>query len=312
MFKLFYKLVILFLAFILVDFLLGFTLDSIIDKSPDGRYFKAQYSLESSKEDIMIFGASRAECHIAPSIIEQSLKMTCWNAGRGNQTLPFWISMAEGILKRHTPKLAILDIEADYLSSGLSGSYEPSAGMLRPFYREHKEIRPMINKVSVFEQYFNYSKLYAYNSSYYYLLRPYLIKGLDGKLEDKGWKPVTGQMQPDNSTQTIIDTKRVLNKETVKLFNELISNFTKKGCPVFIVISPRYNEIIKNTSTLDYIRNMKNVYLVNFDDNIIFSKDYRNFRDESHLNKEAAIKFTNVLVEKMIRMNIDSIVEQNK
>jgi len=308
MLKLFYKILLLFLAFILVDFLLGLVLDKAIDNSPDGRYYKAQYTIEKSKEDVVIFGSSSAERHYVPSIIEDSLKTTCWNAGRGNQNLPFWISMAEGVLNRYTPKLVILDIEPDYLSWSLSESYEPSAGMLRPFYKEHEEIRPMVNEVSKFEKYFIYSQLYAYNSSYYYLLRPYLVKGLDGKIEDKGWKSLIGHMSPTDASLNIVNSKNSLNEKTVKLFDKFITGFTEKGCPVFISISPNYKRIINNTSTLDYIRKMDNVFLVEYEDHATFINDHNNFKDEGHLNKEAAIKFTSMLTEKMKKMNAKSIL----
>jgi hypothetical protein len=296
--KLIFKLILLFMAFIICDFLIGLGLDIIRDNSPDGRYYKAQYSLEKGKEDIVIFGASRAEVNIVPYIFEDSLKMTCWNTGRGNQTLPFWICMEQGILNRYTPKIAIVDIEAEYLSSDLSRSFEP-AGLLRPFYHRHKEIRPMINKISFFEQYLIYSNLYAYNSSYYYLMRPYLLKGLDGKKADKGWKSLNGQMSQIVSNPTTINSNKPLNNETVKLFNEFVLNLTIKGCQVFIVISPRFSEKIINTSTIEYIKNMKNVYLISFEDNKLFTENSRFYRDSEHLNMEGAVKLSSLIVKKI-------------
>ena len=300
MLKLFYKLIILFVIFFFLDFIFGIVLGIIRDKSPDGRYYKVQYSLEKGNEDIVIFGASRAEVDLVPYIFEDSLKLTCWNAGRGNQTLPFWICMQQGILNRYTPKIAIVDIPAEYLSKELV--FEP-AGLLRPFYSDHKEIRPILNKISFFERYFIYSNLYAYNSSFYYLLRPYLLKGLDGKREDKGWKPLSGQMFNSASDQITLNSNNSLNKETLQLFNEFVSNFTKKGCKVFFVISPKFSENIVSTSTIEYLKTMRDITLVNYDHNKLFTEDYHYYRDPDHLNTEGAIKFTKIIAGKIRRVN---------
>jgi hypothetical protein len=302
MIRLIKKLTYFFIAFVICDYIMGAGLDFIRDRSPDGRYYKAQYSLEKCKEDIIVFGASRAEVNIVPQIFEDSLKMTCWNTGRGNQTLPFWMCMEAGILNRYVPKIAIVDIEAEFLSADVTGSYV-AAGLLRPFYRKHKEIRPFLNKISLSERYFIYSSLYAYNSSYYYLLRPFILRGLDGKTEDKGWKARPGQMTPSKSNPVTISTSKALNNETIKLFNEFISDLTTKGCKVFIVISPRFNENIIGTSTVEYLLNMKNVSLVNFDDNKIFTDNCSFYRDPDHLNVEGAIKFSTLLVGKVRKVN---------
>ena len=296
MIKLIYKLTILLIGFMVFDYMIGLNLDYIIKKTPDGRYYKALYSLEKCKEDIVLFGASRSETNLVPTVFEKSLKMTCWNTGRGGQGLPFWLSMEHGITKRYIPKIAIVDIVAENLSSDISDSYE-AAGFLRPFYFSHKEIQPVLNKITFFEQYFIYSNLYAYNSSFYYLFRPYFFKGLDGSKDDKGWKPLNGQMSLVVSNPQTINSDQNLNNKTVLLFNEFISNLSNKGCKVFVIISPHFNETIIKTSTIEYIKHMKGVTLISFDDNCLFTENY--YKDPDHLNKEGAVKFSKLLVEKI-------------
>jgi len=299
MIKLLKKLVLFFLAFVICDYIIGLGLDIIRNNSPDGRYFKTQYSLEKGKEDIVILGASCAESNIAPYIIEDSLKMTCWNAGRGGQILPFWTCLEKGILNRYTPKIVILDIGANDLSGNLFPTGYERAAFLRPFYHRHKEIHPILNKIFFFEKYFDCSNLYVYNSSYYYLLRPYLFKGLDGKIADKGWKPLTGKMPPIIPHPIPIITSYNLNNETVQLFNEFISNLTTRNCKVFIVISPVFNKKIFTSPTIEYINRLNDVYLLNFGNCKIFTENSRLYRDDYHLNIEGAIKFTTLLVKRI-------------
>jgi len=298
MIRLLQKLILLFIAFVIIDYIIGLGLNIILNNSPDGRYFKALYSLEKSNEDIVIFGASCAETNIVPYVFEDSLKMTCWNSGRGGQLLPFFICIEQGMLNRYVPKIAVIDMGVEDLETDLSEFYE-KAGFLSPFYRKHKEIRPILNKISFFERYFMYSMLYAYNSSYYYLLRPYLFRGLDGKRGDKGWKPRTGQMPKIIPNPVIVNTSKKLNNETVSAFNEFVTGLSAKGCKVFVVIHPVFNEITTNTSTIENIKKMKNVDLLDFDDNKLIAENSLFFRDPGHLNIQGAIKFTTLLVNKI-------------
>jgi len=291
------KFILLLVAFVVFDFIIGLGLGEIRDNSPDGRYFKSKYSLEDGKEDIVIFGASCAETDFASSIIEDSLNMTCWNAGRGGQGLPFWLCIELGILKRYTPKIAIVEIGAERLSADLGEFYEP-AGILRPFYRKHKEIQPILDKISYFEKYFNLFNLYSYNSSYYYLFRPYFVKGLDGKLKDKGWKPLDYFMKTSKNCISTINTSLKLNKESLDMFNYFISNLTDKGCKVFVVLTPNYSEKIIKTSTLEYIKQMENVEILDFEFNDLISRDIKLYCDPMHLNRNGAIKYTSIFAHK--------------
>ena len=178
---------------VLFDQLAGEILDYLRDHSPDGRYYKALYSLEQCNEDVIILGSSRGEMNYNPFIIEDSLKMTCWDASRGGEGMAYFRSIQEGILARYAPKLVILNVEGNMLED--PPSYVEN-GFLRPFYKDHKEIRPFINKISKYERLLMLSRLYAYNSSFYYLIRPYFIQGLDGNKEEKGWKPRDGHIDP--------------------------------------------------------------------------------------------------------------------
>ena len=231
--KLIRKIILLIISFLILDYLLGLILYFSIVKSPDGRYYKTLYSLDSCKEDIIIFGSSRAETNYAPFVLEDSLKMSCWNTGRGGQSLPFWYAVEKCILKRYTPKVAIINMEANLLSTDLDRESYQKAGFLRPFYYAHKEIRPIINHISWSERFLMISRLYAFNSCFYYLFRPYIFHNLDGKNEDKGWKPKMHNWHPTRDKIEIIDNNYALNKKTVLMFNNFINSLTDRGFSLF-------------------------------------------------------------------------------
>jgi len=310
--NLFKKILLLIIILITIDFCVGLILNVVLVNSPDGRYFKAEYSLGRSTEDIIVFGSSRAETNYAPYIFEDSLKLTCWNTGRGGQTLPFWYAMEQGILSRYTPKIAIVNVERDFLSDDLSFSYEHS-GFLRPFYYNHPEIRTVINKISKFERLLLLSKTYAYNSSFYYLFRPYLIKGLDGDREDNGWKTKHGIIQKSESEPQKYKTNFKLSQNTLELFEIFINDLTNKGCKVYVVVSPNYGHFVESTATINHIKAMKDIKFINFSNDSLFIRNNEYFKDNNHLNVNGAIEFSKHVSNEILKLeNKVSTLKQTK
>ena len=82
-------------------------------KETNGREYRAAYAIEKEKADVVVFGASRAYRHYVPDIIEDSLKMSCYNTGNYGHTILYSYATLKVILKRYTPKLIILDVEAE-------------------------------------------------------------------------------------------------------------------------------------------------------------------------------------------------------
>jgi hypothetical protein len=295
--KLFTKIGIILALLAVCDVLAGVALDWLRDHSPDGRYYKTKYSLEACREDVVVIGSSRGEINYVSQIIEDSLGLTCWNASRGGQGTPYFRAIQEGILKRYAPKVVILNIDDNDLES--QPNYE-HAGVLRPFYQNHSEIRPILNKTSTFEWLLMKSRLYAYNSSFYYLIRPYFVKGLDGKTTDKGWKPRLEKMSAEIGGALEPEPEKVpLHPESVALFDTLINKFREKGCQIFLVVSPNFGRTVGASSTIEYLRKTSRerqipLFVYSNDTAFITKRDY--YVDPDHLNVEGAQIFTKHLV----------------
>lgn len=302
MLKLFTRIIILIAIIGLLDMALGFIFGKIVELSPDGRYYKAKYSLEECNEELVIFGNSRAETNYAPFVFEDSLNLSCWNTGRGGQTLPFWIAIKNGLIKRYNPKMVIVNVESDFLTFDLEQAYE-RAGFLRPFYNDHPEIRPIINNISLFEKYLMISKTYAYNSSFYYLLRPFLIKGLDGNRSDKGWKTKYGKISPTNDLKIeyVNRNHKEINDHTLSVFKRFISSLIDHGCKIYVVISPIYANHIESTSSIEYLRSMDNLTVINMANNINLYTNPNFFKDPGHLNVDGAKEFSKKLSHKLLK-----------
>lgn len=295
--KLFTKISIVLALLAVCDVLAGMVLDWLRDHSPDGRYYKTKYSLEACNEDVIVIGSSRGEINYVSQIIEDSLGLSCWNASRGGQGTPYFRAIQEGVLTRYTPKMVILNIDDNDLET--PPNYE-HAGVLRPFYQNHPEIRPILDKTSTFEWLLMKSRLYAYNSSYYYLIRPYFIQGLDGKTSDKGWKPRLDKMSTEISKDIEPEPNKVpLDPESVALFDTLINKFQQRGCKVFLVVSPNYGRTVSASSSIEYLRKTsreRNTPLFVYSNDTAFITKPGLFVDPDHLNVEGAQIFTQHLI----------------
>src|SRR3954453_24206010 len=68
----------LLMAFIL-DFIVGSVFKYMYNKQSSGWEYRTKYSVEDTKADILIFGASRAQQQYNPLFFEERLKKTCYN-----------------------------------------------------------------------------------------------------------------------------------------------------------------------------------------------------------------------------------------
>jgi hypothetical protein len=269
---------------------------------PDGRFYKANYTLNLADDDIIIIGSSRAEYNYIPKIIEDSLKMSCWNAGRGGQSLPYWYAMAKSLTSRYNPKVVIINVEPLLLSETNSQfNFERMGSMLRPFYRKNPEIRPILDSISKFEKFKIKSNFYAYNSTYYYLFRPFLVKNVDGKLEDKGWKTKNKEWNIVNSEMKDIYDTTVLNSTSMKFFQDIISLFDLSKTKVYVVVSPDYGVNYVETGTLNYIQKINGITVINLGKGVFNVKDNNCFQDPQHLNKKGAAIFTSVVSHHLLK-----------
>ncbi|MBX2877531.1 MAG: hypothetical protein KTR30_35755 [Saprospiraceae bacterium] len=295
--KLFARLLFITGLLVTIDLCFGQVFGFIRDQSPDGRYYKMKYTLDDAQEDIIIIGSSRGEINYVPYLFEEAFGLSCWNASRGGQGLPYFRAVEEGILQRHSPKLVVLNLEVDLLEHP---PFYQEAGFLRVFYRDHPNIQSILNNISPNEKWKLQSNLYAFNSSFYYLLRPFVFHNLDGKISDQGWKPSYGSYEDPGFPFEVVDSRKPLNQASVQEFDTLVQHFIKQGVQLVFSITPNYGEKTIMTSSLQYIQavaDQNSIPLFNFSADDSFTKNATEYLDIQHLNVAGAKRFTNMLID---------------
>lgn len=128
--------IVLFLIFFLaIDYSVGRLLDGLYANSKSGVASQENYIFNKTKEDILVFGSSRAAFHYKADLIEQNTGFSTYNAGREGVGIYFHYALLLATLNRYTPKVIVLDLDfRDVYDRGGSFSEEVFQD-LAPFYQ---------------------------------------------------------------------------------------------------------------------------------------------------------------------------------
>jgi hypothetical protein len=256
--------------------------------------------LEHTTAELLIFGSSSANHHYNPKIFEETLNLTTYNEGRDGIEILYHTAILKGILKRYTPKIVILNLAINELST--NQSYDRLSSLL-PYVRKYPEMKEIISLKSKFESRKLYSRIYPYNSTFFTILNG-LHRIINLKTQDKGYVPVYGTINKNNLIKD--DYKNYpLDTNRVKALNDFIEECTKRKISVYIVFSPVFDFNISDTQSMiesERLANEKGVYFYNFTNDTQFRRDNALFKDYGHMNQEGANKFSK---------NIASIIFNN-
>jgi len=295
--RFFFKLFLLFIIIFLIDFSIGKTLAYFYFKQDSGQLFRTTYALEKTTEDILIFGSSRANHHYHPTVIEERLHLSYYNVGRDGNYLFYHYAILQGILKRYSPKLIVLDfMEEDFKAS--QDSYDRISSLL-PYYKTHPEIQSTVLLKSPFERLKLISSIYPYNSSLFTIAVGNMEFNKGRNVEVKGYVPLTKKW--NRSLQPISEVLPYeLDSIKIKTFEAFLQDCNKSKVKVIVVASPYF----KNSKQADYsiqkaikIAEENNVMFFDYSRDPYFINNPGLFADIAHLNDDGAKIFTNKLLE---------------
>ncbi len=297
------KVLLLLLIVFLADFSVGSVLRYFYFKQQVGRQFRATYAIEKTRDDILIFGSSRAYHHYDPSIISDSLHHSCYNTGSPGQFILYNYATLQAVLKRYSPKLIIFDVSTNDLAEG-KDSYD-RLSFLFPYYKNHPEIRPIADLKGPLEKYKLLSSIYPFNSSFLMITGGNLSYFKDKSVDLKGYKPLERQWTSPITIRSPGPYKLDSIKE--KIFLAFIDDCKKSGTKLLLICSPNFIQFNKPDYSIQVMRQLavnKNVPFIDFTNDTNFIKYPELFDDPGHLNAAGSKIFT--------RMVIDSIKNSNE
>lgn len=295
------KKLITFIASIIViliafDLLFGYATNFYIKKCGlHGDYKSIEYVMKQCKEDVLFIGSSVVLNSLMPSIIEDSIGVTCYNTGANAQTLHYFHTILNCILKRYTPKMVILGMKPNELSREGISRYN----LLIPYYHTgSSEIDSILESKNDYEKYLLQSNLYRYNTIWFRILSYHFIRGHENT--DKGFLAKEKPIFPPNLRYTK-ENNSVLNNK-VLIFEDIIRICKQRGINLIVYFPPiymRYKEKSETIKEVERICKDKNIHFYNDTQDSIFLAHQDWFYDSSHLNKFGAIEYSKLFAKRL-------------
>jgi hypothetical protein len=284
---------------------LGYLLEKIYYAQARGDYFQTTYAVQKANEKVLIFGSSRALHHYVSDVFEKKLNLTTYNIGRNGKNILYSYALLSQILTHHKPEIIILDVQQKELSwkSGKDGEDEMISSLLP--YAQHAPV--IANSISAIRKediiLSTLFKTYPYNSNVAQILGYHY--GFMSELKNvKGYAPLNGnkvKMEENNNSEKA--KEEVIDKKLMEAFDNFLSLAKKNRSKVYIIVSPTstnsYETSVKSIPKMKIIAQKYGFNLYDFSRSKEF-EDYKLFYDYTHLNNEGAVKFSNLVLDKVI------------
>ncbi|MDO4950221.1 MAG: hypothetical protein Q4E55_08715 [Bacteroidales bacterium] len=279
---------------IVFDVLFGLVMDRLWNNMPDTVYQAARTntSLNRVEADVIVLGSSRAVHHYVTSILEDSLGTSVYNCGHDGMDLIYCDVVLDAIVKRHKPKIVILDMAEGYLN----GHSKDRLDCLMPYIKSDSYISEIMEELKGGS--FTGLKLcnmYRYNDRVLNMACAYK-SALDS---EKGYTPKDGKsalVGKEPQISTPIKESEVDELEVAHLVH-LIETCEANGIQLYIVNSPRYNIV---EDAMAYTKSLCSGRSVTFlDYSSLLLEHPEMFRDSAHMLDNGAKAFTKELAMEM-------------
>lgn len=297
--KVFLFVVILFL----LDATIGGLLKDLYFRQNSGLLYRTTYAMDSTKADVLIFGSSTANHHYCPEVFEKRLHLSCYNTGRDGNTIFYYYAILQGVLKRYSPGMAILDFNRkEFLKD--QASYDRISSLL-PYYDEHPEIRSTIQLKSPFEKYKMLSAIYPYNSLIFTIAagNAEFNKNRKEIIDQEGYVPLEKVWNEPVTMDTSFE-KYELDSIKIMRFKSFIRECIKADIKLYIFLSPHFTEYKFQDSSIVIAKEIArefNVPFYDFSSDPLFLSDAALFADRDHLNGEGAIVYSEKVIDRILQ-----------
>ncbi len=283
----------------LTDFATGKVFHHLYKKQKSGWEYRTRYSVEDTKAEMILLGASRVQQQYNPVYFEQRLNLSCYNVGRDGQSFLYQYVIMQGILKRYHPKIVLLECERKMFLK-YSASFERLSCLL-PLYQDHPEMREIILLRSPYERLKLLSQAYPYNSS---ILKIFIANISNKPDEDiKGYVPLKGSL---NESKKLVDFSEPYDIDSVKLkyFDLFIDQCKKHHIKLYFTVSPYYFTYTGTDASLQIAKEAaakNNIPFFDLSKGVTELNDSRLYDDTVHVNKTGSKILTNIIIDSIIK-----------
>lgn len=285
---------------VLVDWTVGTWSEKMYRKSRYGIFHRQIYCLTESQDELMILGSSRAAHHYVPQVFEDSLGMSCYNAGSDGMCIYYHYGiLASRIQRGCPPKMVILEVIGTDAEVSQSATFSLDAALDRyaPHYGEFAEIDSLFALNGWKEKVKLLSKTYKYNSKLVQTIKCNYIPWP----EDRGYEALNGVMkvaEGEKAADVLAPSAAHPNIEERKLIylQKFIGDCKDNNIEIVMCYSPYYGQTIPaSIRMIEELATKNDVPFLNYGDDVRFQKpEY--FQDAGHLNDTGATAYSKMVV----------------
>ena len=282
-----------------IDYLFGYAANIYLKKyGLRGDYLPIEYVVKQCKDDALFIGSSVVINSLMPSVIEDSLGITCYNAGANSQTMPYFHTILNCVLQRYTPKMIILGLRPEELSGDDVGRYH----LLVPYYHTgYNEIDSVLESKNEHEKYLLKSNLYRYNTIWFRILLYHFLRGDESKkMKNKGFSGHEKPLFPPYMTNSEGDQN--ISEKKVSIFEDMIRICKDHDITLVVYSPPMYTRYKEKTGTVKEIERLckENSVQYYYDTQDSFFLGHQEwFYDNIHLNKYGSLKYSKMFATRL-------------
>lgn len=275
----------------LVDRIVGYAFNYFVQHTKGGYVGHHQYISNEMERDVLIFGSSRAVHHYDAKMIEDSLRLSCYNCGQDGNGAVFNEGQWKLITNRYQPKIIVYDVFPEFdLFKGDNHKY---LGWLKLYY-DHPGIPEVFDKIDKTERIKMCSQMYRYNYNPLQFIADFIHPIF--KLDDYGYMPLSGDLDPmrvkkgnASSSSYSFDEQKI---------NSLRAIIAERGTAkiVFVVSPIWYGMDEASLSPIISLCEENDIPFFDFSNNPKYYHQNKFFRDGLHMNQQGAEEFSRDLV----------------
>jgi hypothetical protein len=303
--KLFKKLFILLLIMFVVDRVVGSIIEYYWKMEPMGDSAAFSHAINDPKEDILIYGSSKAVHTYDAKVFTNILGLSCFNCGREATNVIYHAAILPSAINgTHKPKAIILDLTYKEIA-WRSGEYgeDVLASIILPYVLTNERFAKLANELFPDElMKAKVSKLYAYNSLILSIIRNYSYRFNDNI---NGYQPLHGtKLRTDPEILTSARDKiDEYSKAKLEYFAKAVLD---KKIPLIVIVSPVYSLPFEDNESLRVSKQVLAKYNVQVWDYATDPKYVKreNFYDMAHLNSKGAEMFSTEIALRIKQLGI--------
>lgn len=304
--RFFKNILLLGLIVVALDRAIGAGLERLFYRQRHGDDATTAYVIEKSREELLVFGSSRASHHYNTRMLAAASGLTAFNAGRDEMTITYTDALLPLIYKRYTPKVLLLEVLPTELSPKDRAVIDQRiATVLLPFAHRYPELQGTIRLAGEGEIWkMRLSSIYAYNSLIGATLQNAYTRF--GHQSEAGYEPLYQTVDPATYKQPIWgDFTKVKGVDTGRLhtMEHLIRVTGDHGTRLVVVVSPLYfpHPVAQNESfrAMADLLQQHHIPFYDFSGDKRFLLQPRLFNDDVHLNDSGATVFTRIIADRL-------------